>query len=183
MGFKKYYLIFLFLGVLFLIRAYVFSFSVVRGESMIPFLENGDLVFVAKWPADYTPGQVVVIQMGGNRLWPWGSTKLVKRIVAKGNSEILIDDYKVYVNGEPYRESDAQPPRWDKDRYDCRFSSVYKTQKSEVFVLGDNRCESQDSRYIGAIEGHQLSGRVLFRLLPAKWNILNNFFNTLGKRD
>ncbi len=163
---RKFYPIFLFFGALFLVRTYVFSFALVVGSSMEPNFHDGDLVLMDKTFKNPGPGDVVVVEVGARQ-----RQKLVKRLVAMGRSKIYIQDFVLYVNDTPFTESDTHKPVWDYDRYDCRNSGVYTTAEDEIFVLGDNRCISHDSRYIGPLKRNGMKGRILLRVIPSKWNL------------
>ena len=137
--------------------------GVVEGESMAPTMHGGDRYIISD--LFYTPeqGDIVVFRPrieGKEELW-------IKRVIAVGGQQVYInpDDNKVYVDGVPLAED---------------YLSVYAgtiphstpnpivVPENHVYVLGDNRAVSHDSRYsdLGCVEINQLAGRVLFRFWP-----------------
>ena len=143
----------------------VFSFFVriiqVDGSSMVPTLVNGDKLIV--WGAGYTPqrGDVVIVDSYTSYGKP-----LVKRVIAKGGDTISIDydAGTVEVNGELLQEDYIAAPT--HLGYDVEFP--YTVPEGTVFVMGDNRNESLDSRssYVGCIDERDILGKVLLCFLP-----------------
>ena len=174
---KRTWPYFFFLAVLIVVRTYFYSIAVVRGDSMSPAFQNGDLVLIEKWSRSYAPGDVVIF------FEPSSNLKFIKRIVAGENSEIYIDQFRLYVNRVPFQESVDHPPTWDRSLFDCRFSEVFKTQTDEFFVMGDNRCRSNDSRYFGPVAKTNLLGKVSTVLVPSRWNFLKKYFSMNWEED
>jgi signal peptidase I len=133
----------------------------VSGQSMAYTLKNGDklLMFHAFYnEPDY--GDIVVIARDDGE-------PLIKRVIAKAGDtvEIKESDMKVYLNGEkleePYLSFDT-PPLYG-------FTGPYTVPENCVFVLGDNRPESHDSRdleTIGAVHVDDILGKAFFRVAP-----------------
>lgn len=90
--------------------------------------------------------------------------RLVKRVIALEGDTIDIKDGCVYLNGDLLSESYAkgQTLIYDTDVMDY----PYVLKKNEMFVLGDNREVSLDSRDMGVINVNQVEGRILYRLYP-----------------
>lgn len=153
----------LMMAVLFILIIFTFLVRLVgvNGNSMNPTLKNGDWLAVKSVNTTIERGDIVVITQPNSLGKP-----LVKRVIAKGGDEINIDffDHKVTVNGvvldEPYI---AEPT-------ETMGNMVYPLQVPEgkVFVMGDNRNNSSDSRekYIGFIDEDYILGVAKFRLLP-----------------
>ena len=153
----------LMLAVLFILIIFTFFVRLVgvNGNSMNPTLKNGDWLAVKSVNTTIQRGDIVVITQPNSLGKP-----LVKRVIAKGGDEINIDffDHKVMVNGvvldEPYI---AEPTA-------AMGNMVYplKVPEGKVFVMGDNRNNSSDSRerYIGFIDEDYILGVAKFRLLP-----------------
>ena len=147
--------------VLVLVFSFVFRIIQVDGSSMVPTLTNGDKLIV--WGAGYTPerGDVVIVDS-----YTTYGKPLVKRVIAKGGDTISID-YEtgtVTVNGEVLQEDYiAEPTHLG---YDVEFP--YTVPEGTVFVMGDNRNQSLDSRssYIGCIDEQDILGKVLVCFLP-----------------
>ena len=147
--------------VLVLVFSFVFRIIQVDGSSMVPTLTNGDKLIV--WGAGYTPerGDVVIVDS-----YTTYGKPLVKRIIAKGGDTISID-YEtgtVTVNGEVLQEDYIAEPTYLG--YDVEFP--YTVPEGTVFVMGDNRNQSLDSRssYIGCIDEQDILGKVLVCFLP-----------------
>lgn len=146
-----------------LILVFVFAFRAVTvsGTSMEPTLQGGDKIIVRS--IGYTPqrGDVVVIDGYTNYGEP-----LVKRIIAMGGDEVDIDfaSSQVWVNGElldePYLGS-VMGTAGD-------VSFPLTVPQGKVFVLGDNRRVSLDSRFndVGFIDNRDILGKVSFRIFP-----------------
>ena len=147
--------------VLVLVFSFVFRIIQVDGSSMVPTLTNGDKLIV--WGAGYTPerGDVVIVDS-----YTTYGKPLVKRVIAKGGDTISID-YEtgtVTVNGEVLQEDYIAEPTYLG--YDVEFP--YTVPEGTVFVMGDNRNQSLDSRssYIGCIDEQDILGKVLVCFLP-----------------
>ena len=148
-------------GRLLLVFSFFFRIIQVDGESMVPTLENGDKLVV--WGAGYEPqrGDVVIVDSYTSYGRP-----LVKRVIAKGGDTISIDYAAgtVKVNGKVLEEDYIAEPTYLG--YDVEFP--YTVPEGTVFVMGDNRNASLDSRssYVGCIDEQDILGKVLLCFLP-----------------
>ncbi len=147
--------------VLVLVFSFFFRIIQVDGESMVPTLENGDKLVV--WGAGYEPqrGDVVIVDSYTSYGRP-----LVKRAIAKGGDTISIDyaTGTVEVNGKALEEDYIAEPTYLG--YDVEFP--YTVPEGTVFVMGDNRNASLDSRssYVGCIDERDILGKELLFFLP-----------------
>ena len=147
--------------VLVLVFSFFFRIIQVDGESMVPTLENGDKLVV--WGAGYEPqrGDVVIVDSYTSYGRP-----LVTRVIAKGGDTIAIDyaTGTVEVNGKVLEEDYIAEPTYLG--YDVEFP--YTVPEGTVFVMGDNRNASLDSRssYVGCIDEQDILGKVLLCFLP-----------------
>ena len=147
--------------VMVLLFSFFFRIIQVDGRSMVPTLANGDKLIV--WGAGYQPqrGDVVIVDS-----YTTYGKPLVKRVIAKGGDVVEIDYFTgtVMVNGEVLQEDYIAEPTYLG--YDIAFP--YTVPEGELFVMGDNRNESLDSRssYIGCIDERDILGKVLLRFLP-----------------
>ena len=128
----------------------------ITGTSMTETLWNGDIV-VALSGSDYKTGEVVAFYYNNNIL--------VKRVIAVAGDWVDIDkDGNVYVNNvlldEPYVT--------EKSLGICDITLPYQVPEGRIFVLGDHRATSVDSRSstIGSISEEYLVGKILFRVWP-----------------
>ena len=147
--------------VLVLFFSFFFRIIQVDGSSKVPTLVNGDKLIV--WGAGYTPqrGDVVIVDSYTSYGKP-----LVKRVIAKGGDTVSIDyaTGTVAVNGEVLQEDYIAEPTYLG--YDVTFP--YTVPEGTVFVMGDNRNQSLDSRstYVGCIDERDILGKVLVCFMP-----------------
>jgi signal peptidase I len=126
--------------------------------SMAPTLRPGDHVLVDKTAyrrGEPRRGDLAVVR-------PPGSAELVlKRVVATGGQTVGIEDGVLVVDGRRPRE-----PYVDHAAVDSVFFGPVRVPPGSVFVLGDNRADSVDSRRFGPLRDDALVGRVVTRLWP-----------------
>jgi signal peptidase I len=126
----------------------------VTSGSMSPTLTTGDHVLIDKLSGRWrTPevGDLVVFRE------PQGGQLAVKRIVALEGQTVALEDGVLQVDGAPRHESQV-----DLAGVDSVYFGPVTVPVGSVFVLGDNRGDSLDSRTYGAIPAAELVGRVLF---------------------
>lgn len=149
----------------FIVFCLVFRVIGVEGTSMRPTLQDGDWVAVSGLSINIEKGDIVIVTQ------PWErNVPIVKRVVAKGGDTVDIDFLlgEVYVNGIKLDEHYIEEPTTNS--YDVLFPLT--VPEGKVFVMGDNRGESLDSRSskIGCIDERYILGKVMFRFYPeAKW--------------
>ncbi len=133
----------------------------VVGDSMKPTLYHGDRLIVSKLFYEPKVGDIIVATKESFRSEP-----IVKRIIAVGDQTVDIDFDAgiIYVDGQPLDEPYIAAPTTKPG--DMTFP-LY-VEKGKVFVMGDNRNYSTDSRWteIGLLDERMIMGKVLFRLLP-----------------
>jgi signal peptidase I len=139
------------------INVFVTQAMVVQGPSMKPNLSYNHGVIVEKviYRFVHSPrrGDVVVIDTPGEE------GLLVKRAVALPGETVAVQGGQVFINGQPLEE----PWATRQGGMDCPSTLV---PPLHVFVLGDNREESRDSRYFGPVPVDQISGQVRFIIWP-----------------
>jgi signal peptidase I len=140
------------------LRAYVAEPFAIPSESMAPTLRPGDHVLVEKLSYRFgSPrrGDLVVFRA------PDGGSLAVKRIVGLAGDRVAIEDGVLAVNGRLQKESYV-----DQSQVDSVYFGPVVVPRGDVFVLGDNRADSHDSRDYGAVPRRSLIGRVLVTLWP-----------------
>ena len=128
----------------------------IYGESMTPTLQDGDIVMSLKGEKFFT-GDVIAFY--------YNNKILVKRVIASSGDWVdIADDGTVYVNGQELEESYLT----EKALGECNIRLPYQVPESKVFVMGDHRSVSIDSRNtsVGCIAQEQIVGRLVFRLWP-----------------
>lgn len=140
-------------------RARIFGFTTYRiaSGSMEPTLAKSDLILVgtsaylAKGPKT---GDVIVFRYPKDRSVPF-----VFRVVGEAGDKVKIVEGKTYVNGvalgEPYIRLPNQRPY-------SQTMPEFRVSDREVFVLGDNRDNANDSRFWGAVPQEDVIGKVLY---------------------
>lgn len=146
---------------------FVFLFRVnivVDGDSMVPNFRNGYRVFVSCLDRGFSRGDVVVIDERATGL----QERLIKRVIATGGQTVDIDFQTgtVLVDGVGLDESAYIQNGITKDQYDVQFPQ--KVPAGHLFVLGDNRTISEDSRFgeVGMIDSRYVVGKVVLLLNP-----------------
>lgn len=142
----------------------------VSGSSMLPTLQNRDYLIVSDLFYEPKVGDIVVITKEGFLVNKYGrEDSFVKRIVATEGQSVYID-YDlgcVYVDGEKQDDSFTLTPTTHEGDYEFPEGGLIVPEDC-IFVLGDNRNGSTDSRYsyVGMIDKRCIVGHVLLRILP-----------------
>lgn len=153
------------------LNTYVFFLVEVSGESMLPTLNSGDVVFVNK---KLVAKREAIIIIDGEK----SNSYLIKRVIATGGDTVEIKDGYVFINGEKLEEEYVI-----KDGVTNKMGekSKWMLTEDEIFYLGDNRINSRDSRddEYGTCKVEQIVGVV------EEWSIekqkLNRFLYSLGR--
>ena len=128
----------------------------IYGNSMTPTLQDGEIIFTVK-TSKFEPGDVIAFY--------YNNKILVKRVICGPADWVNMDeDGTVYVNGTELDE----PYLVDKALGDCNIELPYQVPDGKVFVMGDHRSTSVDSRNtaVGCVAQEQIVGKIIFRIWP-----------------
>ncbi len=154
------------LVVLILLFTFVGRIIAVQGSSMLPTLHEKDMLLLRS--IGYTPeqGDVVVLSKDFGQ---WVGQPIVKRVIAVGGQSVRIDyDHnKVYVDGQALDEPYLNEAVMYRPGPDLSIEEL-DVPEGSVFVMGDNRNHSSDSRHyeLGAVDERYILGKALLILLP-----------------
>jgi signal peptidase I len=148
-----------------LIKTFLFQAFYIPSESMDPTLEVGDRVLVNKQayegPLSHEihRGDLIVFKKPEGE-GDQGVQDLIKRVVGLPGETVTARDNVVYIDGkpldEPYLQDDVFTEQFDGE----------PIPEGHVFVMGDNRTDSRDSRFFGPIPEEDIVGRAFFRVWP-----------------
>lgn len=136
----------------------------IYGSSMTPSLSEKDIVVSVKG-LGYSRGDVISFY--------YNNKILVKRVIAFAGEYVDIDeDGNVYVDGELLNE----PYLTEKALGECDIKLPYQVPDDRIFVCGDHRSTSVDSRSrsVGCVAEEQIVGKIVFRVWPLSgWGVVN----------
>jgi signal peptidase I len=155
-----------------LVRTFLLAHFVVEGTSMYSTLDTGDRVFVNKMSYrlhDPNRGDVVVL----HELTGTTERDLIKRVIALPGEEIRMENCEVFIDEDP---TDSLPAQRLNEPYldptvvtpgNCgQPIAAQVVEEGHIFVMGDNRPGSQDSRALGTISFDDLVGRAFVVFWP-----------------
>lgn len=152
----------------FLIRAFLFTNYIVDGDSMLPSMHHGDRLVVNKLVYKlYEPERFDIVVFHAS-----SQVDYIKRIIGLPGDHVEYKNDVLYINGEPYDESyldEMRPPNGERYTEDFTLQEIIGKEtvpENTVFVLGDNRQNSTDSRNLGVIPLEQIVGEVNVKYWP-----------------
>ncbi len=160
------------LTVVIFIFTLLFRGVTVNGGSMLPTLHNGEYLVISNLFYDPKPGDIVVVQ---SPHYKDGTEPLIKRIIATEGQTIRINftTWEVWVDGVLLEEDYILKDDFSMMNCEHMFpdkDGIAETvvEENSIFVMGDNRNDSLDSRSedVGQIDERYIMGRVLIRITP-----------------
>ncbi|WP_419945166.1 signal peptidase I [Candidatus Poriferisodalis sp.] len=145
-----------------LMRTFLVAAFFIPSESMEPELQIGDRLLVSKLSyriGEPSPGDIVVFSTPDQLRDPQ-TAELVKRVVAIGGQTVGAVDGRLTIDGTSVNEEYLPSDVYTRD-----FGPV-RVPADHIFVMGDNRFSSQDSRYFGPIHRNEIVGRAFARFWP-----------------
>lgn len=172
---------------------FVFSSPQVKQESMFPTIVNGERVFVLRplLAGDYKYGDIITFEAPIDnqnyfddesvfpvaqyetytgirnflyKVFDYQKVNYVKRVIGLPGDTIEIKDGKVYRNGEELQEDYVRPGNKTTSQVE-KYSTV-TVAEGTLYVMGDNREQSKDSRTFGCIPEERVNGKVTIRVWP-----------------
>ena len=138
----------LIIGVIcFLISTFCFQICFVKGDSMIPTYNDGQILIARKFNLDIKNGDIITLEKNGNTI--------IKRVVGIPNDRVIIKSGYLYINDSKFDD------KYIEDAGNAIEEIIL--QSDEYFVLGDNRNNSIDSRFdeISIIKKEEIKGIIL----------------------
>lgn len=136
----------------------------VKGMSMENTFHNGEYIFTSKISYKFGPikkGDVVIFKSPKNN-----EIELIKRVIALPGDTVMVQNETVYVNNEPIEESYIKNPTQLIPGGAVIEGVPVQIADGFMFVMGDNRGGSSDSREFGPVPESLLVGQVIYRYFP-----------------
>ena len=138
-------------------KTYVVEAYEIKGRSMVPTFDDGQRVVVLKLFSDIQRGDIVIFSSQDDP-----GKDLIKRVIALPGERIQIRKGIVRINGKVLKEGYLEDQ--DYGLYDAEIDE--EVGLGQIYVLGDNRDDSHDSRRFGSVSGESLKGKVVVRWWP-----------------
>lgn len=153
------------------VKVFLLQAFYIPSLSMYPTLHEGDRVLVNKLSYrmhDVNRGDIIVFERPASETSS-NIPDLIKRVIGLPGESVAFDNGSVYINGQPLEESylpagtvtsAANAPN------KCTLQDPCVVPEGDVWVMGDNRGDSKDSRYFGPIDENSIVGRAFVRVWP-----------------
>ena len=141
----------LILCVVYIVFTYCFGMLRMKGISMVPSISDGDLVVYYRLEKEYRNGDIVVFDNGQD-------TYVLRIVATEGQTVDINGSGDLMINGH-IEEDQSYFKTKEAEDSDVKFP--YVVEQGKIFVIGDYRKESKDSRIFGAIDKTEIKGKVL----------------------
>jgi signal peptidase I len=137
---------------------------IVEGNSMLPNFHNHEVVLIEHITNEFHPptyNQVVIVDEG--------TMNIIKRVEGLPGDTLQIKNGRLYRNGKVVNEPYFHEKMSNTEPYSTPYDLLhhpYTVPKGHVFVMGDNRNISEDSRYFGPFTYAQIKGEVIAEMFP-----------------
>ncbi len=154
-----------FIGSLFIITyLFIVQPNQVKGASMVPTFDSGDYIFTSKVTyrlRSLNRGDIVVFHAPRNP-----DIEYIKRIIGLPGDTIMVSAGQVYLNNKVLNETylNSSTGLWQGGY--LAENQVLKVPNGQIFVMGDNRNRSSDSREFGPVPISSIVGQVFYRYFP-----------------
>ena len=145
-----------------LIRTFIITPVKVDGASMVPTLDDKEILILKKYDHTFERFDIIVFDYNDNRL--------IKRVIGLPGDHVEYRNDKLYINGKRVKETFIR----NSKTQDFKLEDIEldKVSKGCYFVMGDNRGNSTDSRIIGEVCEEDIKGSTNLSIFP---------FNKIGK--
>jgi signal peptidase I len=153
------------------LKTYVFARAVVNGPSMMPTLKTNDSLITENISTRFAKikrGEIITFNSQDAN-----QDRYIKRVIGIAGDKIEITDGKVYLNGKELEEPYLNKGMLTWGGTYLHENQEIKIKEGYVFVLGDNRTVSNDSRYFGPVKIKEIKGHAILRVYP--FNKINHF--------